>query len=232
MKQKIITLAIALMSVFGVQAYDFQSGDLYYNIISKKEPFAVEITFQNKYSSKSNNNYVGLTSVVVPAAVSYEGVEYSVTKIGKDAFRGCASLLTVDMSNSALRFIGSFAFCGCTGLTEIKLPNTITEIGSSAFSGCTGLTSVDLPNGIPAINDHLFYNCSSLNSISIPNSVAVIGSYAFYACRSLPSVEIPFSVRRIDNSAFENCSKMTSVVLPESVQLGTDVFKGFTGYYY
>jgi len=35
------------------------------------------------------------------------------------------------------------AFNGCTGLTSITIPNSVTSIGS-AFNGCTGLTSVTL----------------------------------------------------------------------------------------
>ncbi|MEE0923470.1 MAG: leucine-rich repeat protein, partial [Paludibacteraceae bacterium] len=38
--------------------------------------------------------------------------------------------------------IGNNAFYGCTGLTSVTIPNSVTNIGNSAFQGCTGLTSV------------------------------------------------------------------------------------------
>ncbi|MDO4202813.1 MAG: leucine-rich repeat protein [Bacteroidales bacterium] len=32
--------------------------------------------------------------------------------------------------------IGSDAFSGCSGLTSVTIPNSVTSIGSDAFSGC------------------------------------------------------------------------------------------------
>ena len=38
------------------------------------------------------------------------------------------------------------AFWGCSGLTSVTIPNSVTSIGDSAFTGCSGLTSVTIPN--------------------------------------------------------------------------------------
>ena len=38
--------------------------------------------------------------------------------------------------------IGVAAFCGCTGLTSIKIPESMTNIGYMAFWGCTSLADV------------------------------------------------------------------------------------------
>ena len=38
--------------------------------------------------------------------------------------------------------IGYAAFCGCSGLTSVTIPNSVTSIESYAFFGCNGLTSV------------------------------------------------------------------------------------------
>ena len=59
-------------------AYDFKSGDLYYNI---KDGGTVEVTYQDEY-----NNYPKLTSAVIPESVTYEGTAYSVTSIGRGGF--------------------------------------------------------------------------------------------------------------------------------------------------
>ena len=38
--------------------------------------------------------------------------------------------------------IASSAFTGCSDLTSVTIPNSVTSIGDGAFSGCSGLTSV------------------------------------------------------------------------------------------
>ena len=43
----------------------------------------------------------------------------------------------------------------------------MTSIGSSAFSGCSGLTEITLPASITSIGDSAFRNCSSLATVTI-----------------------------------------------------------------
>ena len=41
--------------------------------------------------------------------------------------------------------IGGYAFGGCSSLSSITLPASVTSIGGGAFYGCTSLTSATLP---------------------------------------------------------------------------------------
>jgi len=81
--------------------------------------------------------------------------------------------------------IGNYAFSGCTGLTSVTIPNSVTSIGKSAFSYCSGLTSVTIPNSVTGIGNYAFRGCTGLTSVTIPNSVTSIGNYAFYGCSGL-----------------------------------------------
>ena len=76
--------------------------------------------------------------------------------------------------------IGYHAFSGCTLLTSITLPNSITEIVLGAFKNCLNLTSITIPNSVTSIGADAFYDCTSLTSITIPNSVTRIGENAFF----------------------------------------------------
>ena len=84
--------------------------------------------------------------------------------------------------------IGSAAFSGCTALTSIVIPDSVTSIGWSAFYGCTGLTKVVILDGVTSIGWRAFQGCTGLESVVIPGSVTEIDGLAFYGCTALKSV--------------------------------------------
>ena len=86
--------------------------------------------------------------------------------------------------------IGRYAFCGCSGLTSVTIPNNVTSIGEYTFAYCSGLTSVTIPNNVTSIGEYTFSYCSGLTSVTIPNNVAFISDSAFAGCNSLFSVQI------------------------------------------
>ena len=154
-------------------------------------------------------------AIIIPEKVTYEGIDFSVTKIGEESFMGSQYLTSVTIPNSVTS-IGYHAFGGCTSLTSVTIPNSVTHLGGDAFSYCTSLTSVILPNSLEILDD-FFVGCSSLKSITIPNSVKKIESYAFQGCTSLTSITIPNSVTSIGSSAFRDCRSLTSITIPNSV---------------
>ena len=155
-------------------------------------------------------------SIVIPGKVTYEGSEYSVSIIGEAAFDGCSGLTSIELPNS-LTTIGQYAFSGCSGLTFITIPNKVTSIGRDAFSGCGGLVSVTIPNSVTSIGKYAFEFCSSLTSITIPNSVTTIGRNAFFQCSGLTSITIPNSVTSIEKYAFDGCSSISSITIGSGI---------------
>ena len=97
--------------------------------------------------------------------------------------------------------IGRDAFAGCTDLTGVVIPDTVTEIGTWAFAQ-TGLTSIDLPTGLTTIGDYAFYGCDGLTSVVIPSGVTSIGDNAFQNDANLAEVTIPSTVTDIGTDAF------------------------------
>ncbi|MBO4850955.1 MAG: C10 family peptidase [Prevotella sp.] len=58
-------------------------------------------------------------------------------------------------------------FYGCSKLSSITLPGTITHLDKSIFQGCTKLEEIDIPAGVESIGDMAFNNCSSLVRVSV-----------------------------------------------------------------
>ena len=79
--------------------------------------------------------------------------------------------------------IPAYAFYGFAGITDIQFNQTKT-IGSYAFCGCHGLTHVTIPEGVTAIFNNSFAYCTHLQSMSIPASVTSIGNEMMSNCQA------------------------------------------------
>ena len=157
----------------------------------------------------------------------YEYYYTSNDKIGDYAFDGCSGLTSLTLPSSVTE-IGNWAFYGCSGLTSLTLPSGVTEIGGNAFYGCSGLTSLTLPSGVTEIGGNAFLGCSGLTSLTLPSGVTWIGDSAFWGCSGLTSLTLPSGVTWIGDYAFQYCCDLTSIyVYTEKLPyMGRDVFDG------
>ena len=114
--------------------------------------------------------------------------------------------------------IGGSAFDGCTGLSNITIPNSVTSIGGSAFDGCTGLSNITIPNSVTSIGGYTFSGCTGLSNITIPNSVKSIGDNAFSGCTSLTEMIIPNSVNEINNKIFKGCTNLRRLIVEDGAE--------------
>ena len=151
----------------------------------------VEVTFKDR----NYNSYSG--TITVPASVSRNGVTYSVIRVGHSAFRGC------------------------TGLTAVNLPASVTAIGKNAFYR-SGLTDIAIPEAVTYIGDSAYYSCSglaNLANLTIPKNVTTIGKDAFLG---VGMQSLTWNAREcwtIGNMTTQNISQVTIgnevTVLPE-----------------
>ena len=155
----------------------------------------------------------GLTFSAIAEDGEYTEGYYTYTvENGEATITGCDNSISGEvvipdtLGGYPVTSIGYEAFCNCTGLTSITIPNSVTSIGDSAFSDCTGLTSITIPDSVTSIGEYAFAWCESLTSITIPDSVTSIGEYAFYDCAGLTSITIPDSVTSIGCYAYYNTS--------------------------
>ena len=177
-------------------------------------------------------------AIAIPDVVLNDGVWYTVTAIGKNAFEDC------------------------TALTEITIPDNVESLGQWAFRRCSNLKTVTIGSGVASIDYTRFYQCSSLETIVvtednpnydsrndcnaiiskengtlvlgcrttvIPDDISSIGENAFHG-RGLQSATIPDDVTSIGESAFLDCTALTELTIGSGVTtIGNRALGGCSG---
>ena len=189
----------------------------------------------------------------VYARVKNVKINKSVKEIGELAFQNCFDLQTVTIpSGSELTSIGQSAFYNCKALTSITLPEKLKSVGSGAFDGCTGLSEIivksknlddfgygtfyyagqNTKNGITveftdtvtripvSMFDALGDAHAHVASVKIGKAVKEIGKSAFEDCYDLKSVTFASgsALTTINNYAFADCTSLTEITLPGSLK--------------
>lgn len=177
-------------------------------------------------------------ALVIPASITYNNRTYDVTNIESTAFSYNGFITSVDI-HAPITETGSM-FSGCTSLTSVSLPETVTTIGSYAFSGCTSLASFTVDNDISTIGYSAFDGCESLEEFVIkdgdtpislddmstmPVKRLQIGREINFTSYSSPKwnsstleyATISGNVKTVPDNMFNMCSSLKSLTIGEGV---------------
>ena len=130
-------------------------------------------------------------------------------------------------------------------VTDLLIPNNVTNISNSAFSYCASLTNVNIPDSVTSIGDEAFSYCSNLACVTIGTGLENIGSYIYSGCNKLTTVNYNASkvlsnifncdgnysnyynnillivlgdnVNSIETNAFENSTHLKRIIIPKCV---------------
>lgn len=172
-------------------------------------------------------------------------------EIGKQAFSGCSSIVSLRLSGTITKIndsafsklttlanvkfndngeagtteLGSSVFSGCTNLVEVSTAKNVGIIGSSAFSGCIKLMRLNLAEGLQIIKKDAFAGCTRLEG-ALPEGVNEKYSSASGAKVMLPNekavLEIPGTVTTIEDSAFANCFSADETLQADDEKVPSD----------
>ena len=132
--------------------------DMTFKIISEEEKTVQVGDGTNTAVAKETTD-----TMTIPSQVECDSAEYLVVKIADKAFNGIA-------------------------ITDVIIPEGITEIGSLAFGACNSLQSVILPEGLTTLKSKAFVSCPLLKIVLLPTTLTTIESQAFAFCESLSKV--------------------------------------------
>lgn len=163
-----------------------------------------------------------MTTATIPD--TYQGEK--VVGLRGNTFSNMPLLSEVTLPDSITEIRGQ-AFKNCRSLERVTLPEHLTYLGGEAFYHCSSLEEVNLPAGLTEIRGNTFEECSNLLRIEIPDNVTRIGGHAFYGNTSLEEVVIsPDSkLQQIGSSAFRCCDSLREITLPRGVSVNERAFK-------
>lgn len=117
---------------------------------------------------------------------------------------------------TTLEFLGGHVFDGCNNLGNLdlsKLDGSKLVISENCFAN-SGLSGIKLPDTLQEIKANTFANCTLLKKITIggtSSGVRVIRTNAFNGCKKLEEVNLLASVMEVEDFAFADCTLLTKV---------------------
>lgn len=165
----IVLVIAAVLTLFSSCKSDkpVQSGDYEYVVL---EDNTAKIT---KYLGTED-----VPELQIPSSID----EYTVTVIGKEAFKGVQCIRKV-YTPDTLTKIEEYAFANSTIKNALmNRSKLLTEIGQYAFSECKNLIQADMPVSLVTLGDYAFYYCDKLKTAQFRGDPESIGTFTFDAC--------------------------------------------------
>ena len=170
------------------------------------------------------------------ASLTTINIGNNVQRIPYNLFDNCSSLTVVNITDIAswcsIEFdtnpLSSAHNLYLNGelLTNLVIPETVSEIKSNAFSGASCLTNLTLHNSVISIGEGAFKGCNNIEgTLTIPESIEFIGGWAFAFCTGLTGINFNAvncqsmgCVNVYGDFAFRDCTSITTVNIGNNVQ--------------
>lgn len=219
MKKTLLSLLTASAALTAVAADEFNHEGIKYEVLSEDNKSVAVSGLVDKS---------GITTLVIPATVSYNDVSYDVVTIKQFAITFCPDLTTIILPESITSLEGS-SLAYNKVLTSINLPDSLETIGSYAICS-SALTEIIIPNSVKSIEQSAFQNSANMETVVLGKSITEIGEKAFYGCNKIKNVysfapEAPTCLAEAFHKVYlgsgeegEEYCPITGYVLPGSIE--------------
>lgn len=147
----------------------------------------------------SSIDYTNIKELIILKGDVYSGdVYYAQSKI-PSYFASVYDneLQTIDISGDEVKVVvmpgvtglGHECFSGCSNVTKIALPNTVTMLESKCLQG-TGISTLNVPSGVKEIGEYALSSCENLETVTGMESVTKLNDGIFMDCIKLNKVDI------------------------------------------
>ena len=190
-----------------------------------------------------NDAFYGCTSLseinVSSASKTYKSVDGIIYAADGKTLLYCPLTKSGSVTvSSGVQIVDAGAFIGCSLVTDVTLPNTISSVGECAFYNAkiTAVTfkGTNLGTGV-TIGKYAFRDCKSLATLNLESgsNITTISEGAFYGCTSISEISLPASVKSIGNDAFRGCTGLKTLAFSDNdkatLTFGEGAFAGCTG---
>lgn len=226
MKKKFLFALLSLVLVL-VCAFGFAACGLFGGVSGSNGGGSSDISGGGSSSSDDEN----LPKVDTDGTFIYTGAS---VKAANTSISG-EIVIPSEHNGTTIDTIPANAFKGCTGITSIVIPDSVTSIGLGAFNGCSMLKSITLPfvgsrkgnsGSKEASFGYVFGESSYQGGTKVEQYYGGGTSNWswFFIPSTLRSVKIT-NETVINYGAFQNCSMLTKIDLNDGiVQVGTISF--------
>ena len=167
-----LSILLVLVATFGTFTY-MNKAKASGNVVIDGITWGFDINENNEAVNLYAPWDITTSTITIPTEVTYKNVTYPVVSVGK-----------TNVSNESSLFFGSLEPNTTITFAQKDGKTSITTINAYAFCGCTNIQSVDIPDSVTEIGDYAFYNCGRISSFTIPYDLTKIGKGAFEKCTS------------------------------------------------
>ena len=157
-----------------------------------------------RYSAK-------LTTFICAEESKYREINHSLVDT-EDKVLMCGTNSSIIPDDGSVLSISSYAFASLDGITNVIVPNTITNILDGAFSGCANLESIELPDTLHIMSAQLFYQSFKLKSVNIPSGLQSIKSFAL-GYTAIETLTLPKTINHLGAFFTAYCPNLKEVTI-------------------